>query len=245
MRRNKHAEQENHERWLVSYADFMTLLFAFFVVMYSVSSVSEDKYQTVSDSIKAAFDPVNDTPMSRLPFAIGTPPSSLVHLDRSRAKEHVIHRMQEVVASIPPMLTEDATAITVQESLQGTVTIALPESILFQPGEAQVRAEALPFLKALSEVVIELDRPISIHAHTDNVPIRTVQFPSNWELSMGRAVMVARMCAELYGVPTPHLSASGFADGQPVASNETPEGRAQNRRVEIVVSEKADSVPDL
>ncbi len=86
--------------------------------MYSVPSVSEDKYQPVSDSIKAAFDPVNDRPMSRLPFAIGTPPSSLVHLNRSRAKEQIIHRMQEVVAGIPPDAHGDAAPITVQENLQ-------------------------------------------------------------------------------------------------------------------------------
>ena len=116
--------------------------------------------------------------------------------------------------------------------------LALPESILFGRVEARVRSEALPILKALAEILIEMDRHVRILGHTDNVPIRTAQFPSNWELSALRAVMVVRIFSELYEIPISHLSATGFADSKPIATNDTPEGRTKNRRVEIIVLEK-------
>lgn len=238
MAKKKHEEHENHERWLVSYADFITLLFAFFVVMYSVSSVNEGKYRTVSDSIKAALNPINSVPSSRLPFAIGAAKPATITTDMASANDPVIRRMRELMTRITPNLTADVSEIKIVESGHGTIMISLPESILFQSGEARVRSEALPFLKALSEILIEMDRHIRILGHTDNVPIRTAQFPSNWELSAGRAVMVVRIFTELYGVPISHLSATGLADAKPIASNDTPEGRTKNRRVEIIVLEK-------
>ena len=129
------------------------------------------------------------------------------------------------------------TEVKIIETGHGAIMISLPESILFQSGEARVRSEALPLLKALSDVLIEMGRHIRILGHTDNVPIRTAQFPSNWELSAVRAVMVVRIFSELYEVPITHLSATGFADSKPVATNDTPEGRTKNRRVEIIVLE--------
>lgn len=240
MAKKKHEEHENHERWLVSYADFITLLFAFFVVMYSVSSVNEGKYRTVSDSIKAALNPVNSTPSSRLPFSIGDAKPKLINSDMSNVNEPAIRRMREVIKRIHPVVKLEMPDIKVVETGNGAILISLPESILFDSGEARVRAEALPFLKALSEILIEMDRHIRILGHTDNVPIRTAQFPSNWELSAGRAVMVVRIFSELNGVPVTHLSATGFADSKPLESNDTPQGRTKNRRVEIVVLQKSD-----
>ncbi|MBI4000873.1 MAG: OmpA family protein [Nitrospira defluvii] len=239
MAKKKHEEHENHERWLVSYADFITLLFAFFVVMYSVSSVNEGKYRTVSESIKAALNPVNSIPSSRLPFTIGDAKPKVIPSEAVSSSDPVIRRMREIMTRINPNLKGDISEVKIVETGHGTIMISLPESILFQSGEARVRSEALPFLKALSEILIEMDRHIRILGHTDNVPIRTAQFPSNWELSAGRAVMVVRIFSELYGVPITHLSATGRADAKPVASNDTPEGRTKNRRVEIIILEKA------
>ena len=249
MAKKKHEEHENHERWLVSYADFITLLFAFFVVMYSVSSVNEGKYRTVSDSIKAALNPVNSAPSSRLPFAVGGEKPKTINSDMSTPNDPVIRRMKEIFRKIPPILAREVPDIKIVETGNGTIMISLPESILFDSGEARVRPEALPFLKALAEILIEMDRHVRILGHTDNVPIRTAQFPSNWELSAVRAVMVVRIFSELYEVPVAHLSATGFADSKPVATNDTPEGRTKNRRVEIIVLEKnltdttRDSIP--
>jgi chemotaxis protein MotB len=239
MAKKKDEEHDNHERWLVSYADFITLLFAFFVVMYSVSSVNEGKYRTVSESIKTALNPINSIPSSRLPFTIGNAKPKMIPAEAVSANDPVIRRMREIMTRLNPNLKGDVTELKIVETGRGTIMISLPESILFQSGEARVRSEALPFLKALAEILIEMDRHIRILGHTDNVPIRTAQFPSNWELSAGRAVMVVRIFAELYGVPAAHLSAIGLADAKPIASNDTPEGRTKNRRVEIILLEHA------
>lgn len=239
MAKKKHEEHENHERWLVSYADFITLLFAFFVVMYSVSSVNEGKYRTVSESIKVALNPINSIPSSRLPFSVGDAKPKTIQAEEMNTSDPVIRRMREIMMKISPNLKGDVSEVRIVETGHGTIMISLPESILFQSGEARVRSEALPFLKALSEILIEMDRHIRILGHTDNVPIRTAQFPSNWELSAARAVMVVRIFAELYGVPAAHLSAIGLADAKPIANNDMPEGRTKNRRVEIIILEKA------
>jgi chemotaxis protein MotB len=239
MAKKKHEEHENHERWLVSYADFITLLFAFFVVMYSVSSVNEGKYRTVSESIKTALNPINSIPASRLPFTVGNAKPKTIPSDSVGTNDPVIRRMREILTRLNPNLKGDISEVKVTETGRGTIMISLPESILFQSGEARVRSEALPFLKALAEVLIEMDRHVRIIGHTDNVPIRTAQFPSNWELSAGRAVMVVRIFSELYGVPVSHLSATGFADAKPLESNDTSAGRTKNRRVEILILEKA------
>lgn len=239
MAKKKHEEHENHERWLVSYADFITLLFAFFVVMYSVSSVNEGKYRTVSESIKTALNPINSIPASRLPFTVGNAKPKTIPSDSVSTNDPVIRRMREILTRINPNLKGDISEVKITETGRGTIMISLPESILFQSGEARVRSEALPFLKALAEVLIEMDRHVRIIGHTDNVPIRTAQFPSNWELSAGRAVMVVRIFSELYGVPVSHLSATGFADAKPLESNDTSAGRTKNRRVEILILEKA------
>jgi chemotaxis protein MotB len=232
MAKHKHEEHENHERWLVSYADFITLLFAFFVVMYSVSSVNEGKYRTVSDSIKAALNPVVSTPSSKLAFTIGTAKPANIHSEQD-AKEPVIRKLRAIMKSLKESTGLEMVEMT--EHASGDLVLTVPDHVMFNSGEAVLRPEALPFLKGLSEVLIELDRQIRIEGHTDNVPIRTAQFPSNWELSAIRAVMAVRVLSELYGVPPSHLSAVGRADSIPRADNLTPENRAKNRRVEIIV----------
>lgn len=243
MAKKKHEEHENHERWLVSYADFITLLFAFFVVMYSVSSVNEGKYRTVSESIKAALNPIASAPASRIPFNIGNAKPRVINPDLAPTTEPAIRRIREILKRIQPDLKLDMQDVKVIEHGNGTIVISLPEWILFKSGEATVRPEAIGFLKALAEVLTEMNRQVRVLGHTDDVPIRTAQFPSNWELSASRAVMVVRIFTELYGVPGKHLSATGFADSRPVTANDTPEGRAKNRRVEIVVLEKDPNEP--
>jgi chemotaxis protein MotB len=238
MAKKKHEEHENHERWLVSYADFITLLFAFFVVMYSVSSVNEGKYRTVSDSIKAALNPITSTASTRMPFSIGNTKPRLINPEMISANEPVIRRIRQIMKKLQADLKPELQDVSIMETGNGTIVINLPESVLFNSGEARVKSEALPFLQSLAEILVEMDRHIRVLGHTDNVPIRTAQFPSNWELSAARAVMVVRILSELNNVPPRHLSATGFADSRPLVPNDTPEGRSKNRRVEIVVLER-------
>ncbi len=243
MSKKKHEEHENHERWLVSYADFITLLFAFFVVMYSISSVNVGKYRTVSESIKAALNPVVSPPSSPSPIALSTSKAALTAPDAPGSKEVIVRKLKNLVKSIKAVPQMSAVRIT--EKINGDIVITIPDQLLFNSGEAAVRAEALPFLEGLGAAITELNRYTRVEGHTDNVPIRTAQFPSNWELSAARAVMVVRVLSELYRVPSDHLAAVGHADTRPVTENLDPEQRAKNRRVEVVILEQAPPAPQL
>jgi chemotaxis protein MotB len=237
MSKKKHEEHENHERWLVSYADFITLLFAFFVVMYSVSAVNEGKFRTVSESIKAALHPVVSQEASSLAFNIGQSRPSLTVPSIPGTKEIAVRRLRELVKVMQP--ASQFALIHMLEKVDGDIVISIPDQVLFKSGEAAIRTEALPFLQGLAAVMLELDRHVLVEGHTDNVPIRTAQFPSNWELSAARAVIVVRVLSELYGVPADHLAASGHAETRPLTANLSPEQRAKNRRVEVIILENA------
>ena len=243
MAKRKHEEHENHERWLVSYADFITLLFAFFVVMYSISSVNIGKYRTVSESIKAALNPIVSTPSSPSAFSLNANKPALTAPNTPGSKEVAMRRLRNLVQVING--TPHMSLVRIVEKVNGDIVITIPDQVLFNNGEAAVRPEALRFLEGLGSAILELDRHTRVEGHTDNVPIRTAQFPSNWELSAARAVMVVRVLSELYGVPSGHLAAVGHADTRPVTANENAEQRAKNRRVEVVILEEAPHAPSL
>jgi chemotaxis protein MotB len=243
MAKHKHEEHENHERWLVSYADFITLLFAFFVVMYSISSVNVGKYRTVSESIKAALNPVVTPPATKAVFSLDSSKAALMAPSAPGSKEVVIRKLQNLVKAIKD--TPHFALVRITELVNGDIVITIPDQLLFNSGEAAVRPEALRFLEGLGTAIVELNRHTRIEGHTDNVPIRTAQFPSNWELSSTRAVMVVRVLSELYGVPADHLAAVGHAETRPVTANADAEQRAKNRRVEVVILEQAPSAPLL
>jgi len=237
MAKKKHEEHENHEQWLVSYADFITLLFAFFVVMYSVSIVNEGKFRTVSESIKAALNPFPVPPTSLQPFIIGENRPATINPPLLDAKEPVIRRIRDIVKTL--LQSSHTELVPFVEQRAGELVLTIPDTILFQSGAAELGPEALPFLQALADVLVELNKQVRIEGHADNVPIRTTLFPSNWELSAIRAVMIVRVLSELYGVPSQTLSAVGYADSRPLTDNLTPEHRAKNRRVEIVILQHA------
>lgn len=241
MSKKKHEEHENHERWLVSYADFITLLFAFFVVMYSISSVNMGKYRTVSESIKAALNPIVSPPSSPSPLILSASKNAMTAPDSPGSKEAVIRKLRNLVKAIKA--SPQLAMVRITEKVNGDIVITIPDQLLFNSGEAAVRPEALRFLEGLGTAIVELNRHTRIEGHTDNVPIRTAQFPSNWELSSTRAVMVVRVLSELYGVPVDHLAAVGHAETRPVTANADAEQRAKNRRVEVVILEQAPPAP--
>ncbi|MBH0201236.1 MAG: OmpA family protein [Nitrospira sp.] len=241
MAKHKHEEHENHERWLVSYADFITLLFAFFVVMYSISSVNVGKYRTVSESIKAALNPVVSSPSSPSAFSLNASNPALTPPNTPGKKEVAVRRLRNLVQVLNG--TPHMALVRIVEKVNGDIVITIPDQLLFNSGEAAVRPEALRFLEGLGSAILELDRHTRIEGHTDNVPIRTALFPSNWELSATRAVMVVRVLSELYGVSANHLSAVGHADTRPLTANADAEQRAKNRRVEVVILEQVPPAP--
>lgn len=232
---------DNHERWLISYADFITLLFAFFVVMYAISSVNVGKYKVFGASLLTAFS--HGRPSSSSQMMVPTNPDEallkeLVERRDARLAEmqrKQQERMQKIAINlnriVRPLLKNGQVSVT--QTNRGVV-LDINASALFDQGEAVVQPAAVKTLTEVAKVLKDGDQAIEVDGHTDDVPIKTVQYPSNWELSSARASSVVRLFIE-NGVPGGRLSAVGLADNQPVAPNDTPENRAKNRRVTVTI----------
>jgi len=247
-RRREVDEHENHERWLVSYADFITLLFAFFVVMYALSSINEGKYRVMSDSISSAFRNVpGDTsgaqvainsginrplpismPSKRLPPNVRPDATQVVKRDRLR------NMAKDINKALAPLVDEGKVKVT--EGALG-IMVDINASVLFAPGDARLDPGAVRALAAIAQILAPTDFPIIVEGHTDNTPINTSQFPSNWELSGMRASSVVRLFIET-GVDGRRLTATGYADQRPLADNATADGRQRNRRVAIMIESR-------
>jgi chemotaxis protein MotB len=231
----KHEEHENHERWLVSYADFITLLFAFFVVMYSTSMVNEGKFKVFSRALKEAFIPlIKPEPASNQRYNIGITKSTIVPAVHD--KSQFMARLQAVVKRLELNLDlRDKIKLTTTE---GGVMVTIEDNLLFESGRADLKPASLPMLEALAEVLADAGdevREIRVEGHSDNVPLRNAQFSSNWELSSLRAVTVVRVLTEVNNVLPQKVAAVSYGEFKPLADNLTPETRAKNRRVEINV----------
>ncbi len=250
-RRRGEEEHENHERWLVSYADFITLLFAFFVVMYSLSSLNEGKYRIMSDSVVNAFRNIatnSNSPRiisSPIPSIRPSPPPSAAdsaEADEARKSkaERVRNMAEEIRKVLAPLVADGQVRVT--EGAFG-ITVEINASVLFAPGEAQLGADAVRALRAVAQVVAGAEFPVTVEGHTDIAPIATPMFPSNWELSAVRASSVVRLFVD-GGVRPARLTAAGYGDQRPVADNASAEGRARNRRVTILIESRvADPEP--
>lgn len=247
-RRREADEHENHERWLVSYADFITLLFAFFVVMYALSSINEGKYRILSDSISSAFRNITGgvagsqiainagitTPLSiNLPTK-RLPPNVKTDATQIAKRERLRNMAKDLNQALAPLVEEGK--VTVTEGAFG-ITVDINASLLFAPGDARLDLPAVRALVAVARILAPTDFPIIVEGHTDNTPINTPQFPSNWELSGVRASSVVRLFIES-GVDARRLTATGYADQRPLADNATAEGRQRNRRVAITIESR-------
>lgn len=244
-KKKKHEEHENLERWLVSYADFITLLFAFFVVMYSISSVNEGKYRVLSDSLQSAFEL---EPRTLSPFQMGDPgPSSdkprisdsdvagksQSVVESDNAYEQTLATMSnEVQANLQDMIEKGLIAVRTEKNW---IEIEINSSVLFGSGNAQISETALPLLRILARVLGKFSHDIKVEGYTDNQPISNKFYPSNWELSAARAASVVRLF-EANGIEPTRLSAVGYGSTKPIASNDTEWGRNKNRRVVLIVS---------
>ena len=241
MARRKHEEEhDNHERWMVSYADFITLLFAFFVVMYALSTVNEGKYRVLSESMSTAFRNVEINTSTPLPPLIAPPipviqkPSAVVKVsdaEKQKQRDKMRNVAKEILQVMAPLIEQGK--VRVLETSRG-VAIEINDSILFSPGQALLQPALIKAMSGIAEVLAPTDFPITIEGHTDNVPIKTAQFPSNWELSAVRATTVLRLFADS-GVAPERLTAIGYADTRPVEPNLLADGRARNRRVTILI----------
>jgi chemotaxis protein MotB len=262
-RRQKHEEHENLERWLVSYADFITLLFAFFVVMYSISQVNEGKYRVLSDSLVNAFKttPTATTPIApalRIEASQGVSssaqalalkqtifvrkPDPVIEARQKQQTEKMKGVAEDILKAMEPLVREGQVKVT--QSVHG-IAIEINASVLFASGQATLEPGSIKALRAVGGVLAKVPNDIQVEGFTDNTPINTAAFPSNWELSTARASSVVRLLAES-GAPTDRLVAVGYGEFRPVDTNSTPEGRARNRRVTVMIlSEQQEKIIDI
>ncbi|MGQ9694897.1 MAG: flagellar motor protein MotB [Thermodesulfobacteriota bacterium] len=243
-------EHENLERWLVSYADFITLLFAFFVTMYAISRVDEQKLGSAVESLQRALGSLIPIQITQRDAGAFTPSSTplgkgIINDLDLRFAEKERKDFEKLVLEIQREIEKNLTGIEQRKrppfnqikyilEKRGLV-IRVPDSLFFNSGEASIRPEFIPILNALGKSLETISNHIRIEGHTDSVPIQTAKFPSNWELATARATTVVRYLLSNFNFKPEKLSATGFAEFRPIAPNSTPEGRALNRRVDVVI----------
>lgn len=284
MGKRRHFEETaNHDRWLVSYADFITLLFAFFVVMYSISSVNVDKYRVLSDAMVSAFKIPRSAMQSTLVAPLSTQPVLLPHpfSEANTAQQVFITPLlpdyRQTGSAMPDEAVEpkpegdnaaqkmrdaaqqqiDAVSKSVEQGMEEWIDsdivdikrnqfwleIEIKSSLLFNSGRSDLIPEALPLLRQLARMFVGLPNRVNVEGFTDDRPINTVAYPSNWELSSARAAAVVRIFEE-NGVDPARLASIGYGENRPIANNDNEVARAKNRRVVIVVMASADGAAD-
>lgn len=255
MRRRSSVELEvNHDRWLVSYSDFVTLLFAFFVVMYSISQVNEGKYRVLSSTLMDAFS----VPQSAIsPIQVGSPtlsvaPTSIEVSEPQSPDEASQSDSDQSLADLDDLASKFADQFSdlIDDdllSIKGNelwLELELKDSILFPVASASPSLQAKGIFEEIAEMLANFDNPIQVEGFTDDVPINNRRFSSNWELSAARSASVVKILAGNEVAPE-RLSAVGYGEFQPVASNSSADGRAQNRRVVLMIARDRSDRPRL
>ena len=237
MRSRRFSSKLSHDRWLVSYADFITLLFAFFVVLYAFSKADQKKSSEVSVAIQTGLQSLSLTNTAKIPQGTkaavqpSTPEHQMETGDISTPSLRTIGR--DLQQRLAPEISRGTIAI---EFSRDGLVISLREAGFFGSGSARPRSETMPVLFKIADALQKTTYDVHIEGHTDNIPVHNHMFDSNWELSSARAVVITRMFLQLHSIEPQRLSASGFGQYQPIADNETAEGRAKNRRVDVVVT---------
>jgi chemotaxis protein MotB len=239
MKRNLCRARVSHERWLVSYADFITLLFGFFVVLYAFARADQKKQQQIPVAIDSAFHAMGlfpgltkDTGAAQ----VGAATTGIVTTEQVRVpgevKQDLERIEQNLTQSLSGAMATHAVAVTM--SRDGLV-ISLREAGFFKSGSAAPKPEGMDTLRQIAASLSQVPYDLRVEGHTDNIPIHNAAFDSNWELSAARATNIARLLLEWHAVSPQKLSAAGYGEYHPVIDNATAEGRAQNRRVDLVV----------
>lgn len=254
-RRKRDHEHVNHERWLVSYADFITLLFAFFVVLYASSQVDKRKVGKLALSIQVAFQQLGvfETSNTQIPLSDSeaVPFSKIQVVENAERTTDFRRFVQPMKGILTP--TASPSLQKIQEDLEKTLApeiknhivdvkvrreglvVSLHEMGFYESGSAELRASSKDTMDRLAALLGAHNESLRIEGHSDNVPIHNAHFDSNWELSSARASNLVKVFILRYKFDPKRLSAAGYAEYRPVASNDTPEGRARNRRVDIVI----------
>ncbi len=250
-RRRKHAEHVNHERWLISYADFITLLFAFFVVMFASSQTDKSKAQAVSEAVKEALEhggvpavvheilggTVDDTGKGN---AMMKGPGGI---RKQLPTKTQIPETKVTVTDLMPSMTYLTQALA-QEIKDGKVevhldarglVVSLRQAAFFPSGGDDIAPPGLNSILKIAKTIRDLPNPVRLEGHTDSIPIHSERFPSNWELSTARSIAMLQVFTGQYGISVDRFAVAGYAETKPIDKNDSPEGRAHNRRVDIVI----------
>jgi chemotaxis protein MotB len=250
----------NHERWLISYSDFVTLLFALFVVLYSISQVNENKYKDLTDSMNKVF---NESKLSIKPIQIGEV-ARAINLEKNSANDLSDQTPESYqlntngdgttlpTARLPQLsdqFVDEFSSLIDNETIQVNnnefwLEISLSNSILFPLGSVRANDSAQKVLFEIADILKPFDNPIQVEGYTDNLAVNSTQFPSNWELSSARAAAVVKILIE-GGVEPARLSAVGYGEHHPITENDTPEGREKNRRVVLMIAREKQDRPKV
>lgn len=265
-RKHQHEDHVNHEAWAIPYGDLVTLLLAFFVVMYATSSVNEGKYKVLSDSLNAAF---RGAPRTMEPIAIGDKPTrskggetltgikqgQVIKFDADKVAEpkkeqaqddntglqvHLQQMSEDLETAMQELIDQEMIRIRRAPSW---VEVEIKADILFPSGSAEIEPPAIAVLDRIAVILAARPYPVRIEGHTDTRPIKTSQFPSNWELSAARAARIVRLF-EAHGISPGRMVVAGMGENRPLADNTTEEGRNRNRRVTIVILGKPPAEDD-
>lgn len=243
-------KEANAERWLVSYADFITLLFAVFVVLFAMGQADKKKVEEVMQSIQSSFGmstagasspKVNVIPSQAITVIPSLKPELKINpmgrtrggQAKTRAEEKDFRQIKSAVEAY--LVKQGAQAKVTLEITRRGLIVSLKEAGFFNSGQANIKPEAYELINTIAEVMTQYNNPLRLEGHTDNVPISTSQFPSNWELSTARATNGLKYLLKNFDVDANKISATGYAEFRPIADNTTPEGRARNRRVDLVM----------
>ena len=245
-RRKKAAAPENRERWLISYADFITLLFAFFVVMFASSQADRGRAEQMSESVRKALE--GSQMASLIAVVLGGSADRDAHGSTTKPspagpkhskEEKKDGNLAELLPSLQVLRMElqaEIKAGEIQISMQQRgLVISFTQAALFPSGEDVIAPRSYAALQKVAEAIGKIPNPVRLEGHTDSVPIKTPRFRSNWELSAARSIALLELLSTRFGLPKERISIAGYADTAPAASNDTEAGRAKNRRVDLVI----------
>ncbi len=256
-KKKKHQHHEEHmdETWLIPYADLLTLLLALFIVLFASSKIDVKKFDQMVHSLNVAFNGGigffdNPSPVP-IPPEIAQPTVTVQKWESKEERERK-ERFQKETEDLEKLKKQLDTVISrssLQESLQTKLTemglmITILDNALFDSGSAVVRPEAQKLAAEIAGLLVPQPRRVAVLGHTDNVPIHTDEFPSNWDLSSKRALNFMKILLQNPNLDPKRFSATGYGEYHPIASNDTPEGRAKNRRVEVLIM-RNDVKPDV
>jgi chemotaxis protein MotB len=242
MRHKPPESHENHERWLVSYADFITLLFAFFVVMFASTQGDKSKAKAVSESVKDAlehgqFSATLSTVLGRGKHEKNKPPTNPDRMSKSENLPPAPPAdLTKSLATLQRALNSELNSGKIGLKLEGRgLVVSLREATFFASGDDAVATTSVPILAKIATEIQGIANPVRLEGFTDSVPIHNSRFRSNWELSVARSIAMLELLRQKFAIAPDRLSVAGYAENAPVDSNETEEGRARNRRVDLVI----------